>query len=437
MPLKPYAVLGALLLAAAMWMWVQRIAIPQQQSDAAARNVPRGNLSDLYPRWLGARELLLHGRDPYAADITREIQSGYYGRPLDPHRPNDPKDQQGFAYPVYVVFVLAPTVGLPFAVVQRGFLWLLIIVTAASVPLWRRALGLRASVSTELLWIVLTLGCFPTIQGFKLQQLTLLVAALLAASMCALARGRLVLAGILLALASIKPHLAALPMAWFCIWAIGNWRERQRLVWSLALTMAALVVGGEFLLPGWIYKFRVAAAEYWQYTGGGNSILDVELTPLWGRIASVALVAALFYFMWQLRRAASGSGDFCWTMALVMATTLAVIPMFAPYNQLILLPSLMAAAHTIRPLWKGGVLAHFLVIMTALAVFWPWLTAVGLVSSLAFLPGTIVQRAWVLPLATNFAIPILVLTLLLVNRRTMRESWGSQPSRLRESAPAE
>jgi hypothetical protein len=241
----------------------------------------------------------------------------------------------------------------------------------------------------------------------------------------------------LLGFATIKPHLAVLPMAWFCIWAIGNWRARQRLVWSLALTMAALVAGGEFLLPGWIHKFRVAATAYWQYTGGGNSILDAELTPLLGRIASLVLLAVLLYFMWQLRRAASGSGDFCWTMALVMATTLVVIPMVAPYNQLILLPSLMAAAHTIRPLWKGGALAHFLVIMTAGAVFWPWLAAIGLVASLAFLPGTVVQRAWMLPLATTFAIPILVLMLLLAEGRIMQEAWGSQPYRLRESAPAE
>ena len=39
--------------------------------------------------------------------ITTEIQKGYYGRELDPARPGDPRDRQGFAYPVYVVFVLA------------------------------------------------------------------------------------------------------------------------------------------------------------------------------------------------------------------------------------------------------------------------------------------------------------------------------------------
>src|SRR4051794_38817837 len=104
-----------LLLAGSMCFYVQRILIPYQRADAASHGRPRGNLSDLYPRWLGARELLLHGRDPYSAEVTREIQAGYYGRQLDPNRDGDPKDQQGFAYPAYVVFLLAPVIKLPFA----------------------------------------------------------------------------------------------------------------------------------------------------------------------------------------------------------------------------------------------------------------------------------------------------------------------------------
>ena len=69
---------------------------------------------------------MLHHRDPYGPEVTREIQAGYYGRPLEPGRADDPKDQQGFAYPVHVVFLLAPTIGLPFPVVQTGFRWLLV-----------------------------------------------------------------------------------------------------------------------------------------------------------------------------------------------------------------------------------------------------------------------------------------------------------------------
>ena len=133
----------ALVAAASMWFYVDRILVGFQVADAAARERPRGNLSDLYPRWLGARELLLHQRNPYGDDITIEIQKGYYGRALDPARPNDPKDQQGFAYPVYVVFLLAPFVGFPFHTVQLVFYWTLIALTAISVWLWLRVLRWR------------------------------------------------------------------------------------------------------------------------------------------------------------------------------------------------------------------------------------------------------------------------------------------------------
>ena len=95
----------------------------------------------LYPRWLGSRELLLHGRDPYSSEITREIQIGYYGRPLDASRPNDPGDQEAFAYPVYVAFLFAPTVRLPFPVVQKIFRWTLAGLTVLSVLLWLRVVN--------------------------------------------------------------------------------------------------------------------------------------------------------------------------------------------------------------------------------------------------------------------------------------------------------
>src|SRR6202050_5577516 len=116
----------ALLCAGSMWFYVQRVLIPYEKADAAAHERPRGNLSDLYPRWLGARELLLHHRSPYSDEIALEIQKGYYGRVLDSSRPNDPKDQQGFAYPVYVVFLLAPLIGFSFHSVQICFHWLLL-----------------------------------------------------------------------------------------------------------------------------------------------------------------------------------------------------------------------------------------------------------------------------------------------------------------------
>src|SRR6266850_7201033 len=168
-----WLVLGSVLCAAGMWLYVQRVLITHQMADAAAHGRPRGTLSDLYPRWLGARELLLHGRDPYSAAVTREIQAGYYGRPLDSARPYDPKDQQGFAYPVYVAFYLAPTINLPFEVVRRTFLWVLLVLTVVSIPMWLGVLRWRLPLWAQASVALLTLGSMAVIQGLKLQQMTL------------------------------------------------------------------------------------------------------------------------------------------------------------------------------------------------------------------------------------------------------------------------
>src|SRR5580658_1913184 len=224
----------ALLLAWSMWFYVQRVVIGHQQTEAALRGIPRGNLSDLYPRWLGTQELLLHHRNPYSLEVTRDIQIGYYGRPLDANRPGDPKDQMGFAYPLYVVFLIAPTIPFPFSSVRFVVHWFFVLLTALSVPLWLRAIWWRASPSSLAMLVMLTLGTLPVVQGIKLEQLSLLVGGMVAICALLLVRDSFVIAGVLLAFATIKPQLVALLIAWLVLWACGNYRERQRFLWSFA-----------------------------------------------------------------------------------------------------------------------------------------------------------------------------------------------------------
>src|SRR4029077_14036958 len=50
----------ALVVSSSTWFYMHRVLREHQLAEAAAHDRPRGNLSDLYPRWLGARELLLH-----------------------------------------------------------------------------------------------------------------------------------------------------------------------------------------------------------------------------------------------------------------------------------------------------------------------------------------------------------------------------------------
>ncbi len=403
-----------------MWFYVQHILVPYEKADAVARGVPRGNLSDLYPRWLGARELLLHHRDPYSWEVTREIQTGYYGRPLDVSRPNDPKDQQAFAYPVYVAILLAPTVLFPFPVVEAGFRCLLIVLTAATVPLWLRVLGWRASPATAAAFLVLTLGSFPTLQGFKLEQLSLLVCGLIAGSAALLTGGYLKWAGVLLALAMIKPQLA-LPFAgWLGLWVSANWRERRSLAWGFSGTMATLLAGSELLLPGWIVRFGQAVRAYRRYAGGEGS-LDVLITRTGGRILVLLIMLILIAVCWRVRREPAGSQPFALISSLVLAATVVIVPMVAPYNQLLLLPGVFWLIRCHEGLWAGRMLPRLCLAIGVLIVLWPWLAAAALMIASVGLPPNRVQQAWAAPLYTSLGIPFVVFSLLALGvRRSLR-----------------
>jgi len=395
-----------------MWWYVQKVLIPYERADAAAHGIPRGNLSDLYPRWLGARELLRKHRNPYSPEVTHEIQAGYYGRPLDPSRRGDPRDQQGFAYPVYVVFLLAPVVQLPFAVVQEGFRWLLVILTVASVLLWLAAIHWRPSPIVIATLIALTIGSFPVVQGTKLQQFSLLVSALIAACMALIASGHLMAGGVLLALATIKPQLAAPVTAWLVLWAFGEWGRRKGLVWGFAVTLIALLAGAEYILPGWISDFYNAAVAYRKYTAGAGSLLDALITPGWGKLVAVLIVTAVAGVGWRLRGERADSYAFAMISSLVLAATVVIVPMVAPYNQVLLLPGIFLLAHQGTQIWSRHGLARFSCFGVALLVLWPWVTTVSLALASIGVPTASLERAWVVPLYTSLAIPLGILGLL-------------------------
>ena len=401
----------ALLFAASMWFYVQQVLIAYQRADAAAHDRPRGNLSDLYPRWLGARELFLHHRDPYSPEVTREIQAGYYGRPLDSSRPNDPRDQQGFAYPLYVVFLLAPTITLPFSIVQVAFRWFLIVLTAVTVPLWLRALRWHSSKSTMAILIILTLGSFPAVQGIKLQQLSLVVSSLIAGCVALLAAGHLLLAGVVLALATIKPQLALPLAAWLLLWSLTDWRHRQRFLWGFLATMAALLAAAQYLLPGWISRFREALVAYRDYTGGARSVLDLLTTSALGRILTALALLGLAVVCWRLRRAPADGDRFVLVTVLVLTVTIVVIPTFAPYNQVLLLPAIFLLVRHWSALWGKNMALRLVAVLAVLAVAWPWLVALSLAVASQALPPASVQRAWFVPFYTSNTIPVAVLAL--------------------------
>lgn len=393
----------AVLCLAGMWLHVDRVLIAHQISESQRQGTPRGNLSDLYPRWIGTRELLLHRRDPYSREVTLEIQAGYYGRAVEATTPHDPTDQQAFAYPLYTVFLLAPTVELPFSFVRVFSFWLFAALTVLSVVLWARFLRWQVEWNVIGVLALLTLASFAVVQGLKLQQLSLLVAFLLAGSLVCLAAYRFVCVGILLALATIKPQLCFLLVGWLLLWAVSEWRKRWVFAASFFFSLGTLVGGAELLSPGWIPRFYEALRAYRQYAPAGP--LLEQMLPREIAIAAIFLLAAIVVAIcWRGRKCEAKDPSFAYTTSLVLAVTLLLIPMMPPYNQVLLLPGIFLLVRDWREFWARGVAGKVLLATAMVPLAWSWASAIVIAGASFF--TTAAQDFWQVPLWTSVVLPI-------------------------------
>ena len=148
-------------------------------------------------------------------------------------------------------------------------------------------------------------------------------------------------------------------------------------------------------------------------------MLDVALTPVVGRMAAAILVTVLMVWLWRLRREGEQSPAFQWSLGAVQATTLVIIPMLAPYNQVLLLPCLMLIAKAIQDVWRANRMSRLFVLFTATAIAWPWVTSLTLAVALLWLPSITVQQAWRVPMGATLMIPVSILALMFVSKKSM------------------
>jgi hypothetical protein len=400
---------ASLLVFIGVWYWAEHILVPTHTAQALAKGVPIGNNSDLYPRWVGAREALLHHRDPYSADVTREIQTGFYGRPLDSSKPSDPPFQESFVYPLYVVFLLTPTLTVPFPTVQEIFRWLLLFVTGCSVPLWMYAIGFRPGLLWVMTGMVLALSSYPAVLEFHMQNLAALALFFLAAGAAAAVRNWLILSGFLLALSTVKPDVSGLIILWFLLWSMARWQERKRLVCGFAGMMTVLVVAADAVSPHWIVRFLAAVREYPAY-GADPSVLQLFLPWLVAKLVAAALVCVLFALCWRWRRASPGSQDFGWALAWVSSVTIAILPKLAGYNQPLLMPALLVLLAQRDSIWSAGFVPRSLVKLAFGCQLWQWITATVLSLCSLLMSAPRLSAAALVPEYTLFSLSALTVT---------------------------
>jgi len=404
-------------MAAGMLGYVRGVILPGPGAGASATpDTTRGNQSGLYPSWLGARELLLHGRDPYSPEVTAEIQEGVWGHRLDLKNPDDPKDESRFAYPLYVVFLLAPTIGLPFPLVQILYVSIALAVSVASVWLWLHFFGHGPSLLFRAVSSILLVGSYGALAGLHLQQLTLIVAALIAGSLACIATGRLWAAGMMLAFGTVKPQLTIALVAWLLVWASAKWRARRILFLSFTATMAALLFGAELLLPGWIWEWQQTLSAYMDYAPLSPAHLQMVFGRFGGSIAGAAVMVAIAAFCWRIRRDSADSDRFKFVPALMLVTYLVISPVWHFYDYVLLLPGVLLALHWQQDSNRMRPSERAFVSISAIVLAWQWISATGLSITAAVSPAWAQKGQFLFTISMLFAPTMTAISLILIAR---------------------
>ena len=368
---------------------------------------------DFYPIWLTGRGLLRTGINPYTQDMTREIQIGLYGRVMDPARPADPPtDFRAFAYPLYTDLLAAPLLPFSFAAVRVVLGILLPCLTALSLILWLRAFGMDACPNALTISIILLLVSYPVLEGLYALQAGLLVGAALAASVASLVRGRLVMAGTLLAFASVKPQLIWLLAFWLLLWAVSDWRRRKNFVLGFSLTMALLALVSQLVLPGWFATWRHSLVGYSHYTL--PPLTQLVLGRFLGIAVGLLLLALTTALCWKTRRFSAGSANFFLATSFALAVTVMLAPTGgAVYDQVILIPALCYLTFRRAEILNASRPIRVLVLAAGFALGWQWIVACGVALASLFFPSWAASpEILVLPTRMAASVPFALLALM-------------------------
>jgi hypothetical protein len=343
-------------------------------------NFPGAN--DFYIPWRATQALFLEGRNPYSADVTRDIQIVLFGAP---RRPDE--HQYAFAYPLPVSLLIAPLVRLPYDAAEA--IWLSLCLTLLMLSL--AGLTLPASPRGLLLFLAFGVLFYPAARSLILGQFAIVAWTAFTAGLLALRaggrdafslgevgqghsvphRGARVwrtragrrwdwLAGAAFAVSALKPQMVFLALPVVVLWAIQQ--RRFALLASGLIVLGVLSGIALIALPSWPADFLESLRAYNAYvelnspTGillGDNALHNA---------VDLLLVAALGIYLW--REWAGGWAHLEAVVFFGLIVSQLIAPRTSTTNQIILLIPLVL---WLKRLDAGRRLAIMLVLVIA-----PW-----------------------------------------------------------------
>jgi hypothetical protein len=332
---------------------------------------PYPGLNDFMSRWEGARSYWIDGLDPYGDQASLNIQMRIYGRPV-----REGEDPGYFAYPFYTVFLVAPLVLLPYAWASAIWMVLLEVCLIVALLLLLDIFGWRPKPWLLALLMVWALLAYYPSRGLILGQPGLVVYLFEVLALWALVKDHDTLAGVVLALSTLKPQMGFLFVPFLLVW--GLYKRRWRFMAAFVVLMGVFMLASFVLLPGWLGEWLWQVSDYTSYTALGSPVWIVMQYYLHLGVVGEWIVNLIFYALmlwaWYRLMVRHHEDRFLWTAAITLTVTHLVATRTATPHYVVFMLPLIFCLHWIdRHNKRRGSL--WIVLVLAALFFIPWIHA--------------------------------------------------------------
>jgi len=320
---------------------------------------------DFLVHWEGTRAFVYDGISPYSDTVALRIQKVVYGRPA-----KQGEHELRVAYPFYSELLF-----LPFALIGdynlARTIWMtfLEITLLASTFICLKLTNWKPGVAVLTIVLLFSLLWYHAVRGLINGNAVIVVAFLIVASLLAIREHRDELAALLLAYATIKPHVVILFLVVVFLWAIS--RKRWKLIFWTIGSEFVFIGGGMLLLPNWILQNIWEILRYRSYNPPGT-LADVFRVWFPGIGIQAAIILAIILSLILIYEWVVVWGKhfdwFLWTASLTLVVSQWIGIQTDPGNFIILFLPLILVLAAFNDRWNGRK-ADWLTISVLLSLF--------------------------------------------------------------------
>lgn len=332
---------------------------------------PGGN--DFLVHWVGTQSFIQEGISPYSDEVALRIQNLVYGRPAI-----SGEHELRVAYPFYSMFLF-----LPFALIEEfqlaRALWMTLLegLLILSTLLALKIVNWKPKILISTLLIVFSLFWYHGLRSLINGNAVIIILFLVIVAVYAIKSKQDELAGICLALITIKPQVVLPFIIFIAIWSLAN--KRSRILFWFVGTMVALILLGLFLLPSWPLEFLREVLRYPGYNPPGTPASALaEIMPGVGRqlgllLSGLSIIVLLIEWFFGRH---SGQLKFYWVVSLTLVLGQWVNIQTDPGNFIVMFPAIIMIVKMIEDRWKN---------------FGQWIN-IGFLAILFFIPWIVFLR---------------------------------------------